>query len=311
MLAHLRYLYAVLRYPDFADFASMGLGIRTRYLRARPFWERHLNLTREFQEHALRDWPGRRGKVFVLGAGTLLDVNCELLADISDELHLYDADPLTLKYWRRAFHGRVRYISHHEDVTGCLESWGRSLGDFLSARATADLAGLADYLRHLKPHPGFNADTKGGVILSLNLLSQIPLYWKDRVHALLKKYWSLETDEQGNLESELQVALEGSMRTLQQQHLRQLSECGAERCILITDRAFLYYRKESSLWQEEPSLYTDICIPGYKKYMQDNWFWHIAPQDVEQSDYGCIHDVTAMAFSGIDLPDSLDQPSAA
>lgn len=114
------------------------------------------------------------------------------------------------------------------------------------------------------------------------------------MNKLLLKHWGIKLAEQDDLNQ----ALETSCRKLQQSHLDYLSNSNAQQIVLISDTCFHFYKKNVSEWQAEPALYLDYPneLPGYVCNQKHSWLWHIAPQDIEQKNYGAIHEVHAWAL---------------
>jgi hypothetical protein len=67
---------------------------------------------------------------------------------------------------------------------------------------------------------------------------------------------------------------------------------------MLHDIQFFYYHADKVHWQVEPALeLTDpIVLLNFNIDFQDQWFWHIAPQGIEQAEYGVIHDVRAICL---------------
>jgi hypothetical protein len=293
------------RYPQFRDFISMGLGIEARHRRCQKYWAPHLNLCKQFQMRSLEDFDGGQAAA-VLGAGRLLDIDNNLVARKFCTIDLYDADPAILRSKQKiaGLAGRRADIKCYiEDLTGCMSDWTGKLNSLLT-RGRHDKDALIKFFQDLNTGPGQMLHQAYQVIFSVNLLSQVCIYWRDRVHECLSKAWGLEADDQGNYEAPVQIALEGSMAKLQIQHLELLNATRADRIVLITDRYFHYYVHEQANWMTEPALWLNnqdisVLMPDYRVYDSSSWFWHIAPQDVEQKEYGSIHEVIATAFRKI------------
>lgn len=290
LLSQIRCLYDKGR----ADFIKMGLGIEARYRRAKKFWTNHVELCKAFQAKSLEGYR-QGGKVAICGAGPLIDINIPLVKGIFSEVALYDANPTLKRKWRREFSG-LTVDCRVCDLTGALDKWTSDIKELLKAHPNEEK--LTIFLSSLDADglaPPLHAD----VVFSINLLSQLPIYWRDRVHMLLKRHLSLDTDNRGNFREPLQAALEQSMMQLQARHLDLLTRSGAKRIILISDLEFLYYRSDVAAWQPERALYVDLPrgINGYNVALMDGWFWHIAPQGIEEAQYGCFHDVRAYLFT--------------
>ncbi len=262
------------------DFAKMGRGIEARYARCKEWWDPHLGCTREFISRNLK--PSR--KVLILGAGRLLDLDLVRVLEQSEEVHLYDADPACRAAWKRyerAGDG-AKVRSRIGDCTEVFDTWTAGLQE---AARTGDLSG---YLRSCRaPVPAWSREGFDGII-SLNLLGQIPLYWRDRV---LNVKPQLDEDER--------AALEASMGALQVAHLQGIGASAGAWSIVVTDSEYYFYQSDSSYWRVERAL-----CGGSKELLRsmyagaaggESWFWHVSPQFVECDDEGEIHRVEAFA----------------
>ncbi|MBN8548011.1 MAG: hypothetical protein J0M12_01710 [Deltaproteobacteria bacterium] len=291
----LSYYMARLRYPQFRDYSDMGLGIEARYLRCKAFWKRHLDFSKSFQELALSGCE-RRESIAILGAGRLLDMSEQAVSGFRS-LHLFDADPTVLPVWKKFEKnfksGQVHL--HLEDLTRCISDWSEQLKKFLGSQTRQDASSAAAFLRSLVAG---QANFRGyDVIVSLNVLSQLGVYWRDRVEHALNTSWNMHSDANGQWPEPLQAALLESQGKLEQAHLAGLAASGASLVVLIHDREFFYYTNNRAEWQAEPALQclaTDL--PGYSVQNSDTWLWHIAPQGIEQPEYGAIHKVVATSF---------------
>jgi len=286
MFSLISYYLDKLRFPHAGDFLSMGLGIEARHRRCAAAWEPHLRLTREFIAEGLDGLP-RNPRIAILGAGRLLDVPIAALIERGGELHLFDADPGCRRVWNQVLGGARTMSPHIVDLTGSIESWTKRLKERVSeGRKTPDVVSneLSDLkIERLPELHGFD------LVVSLNLLSQIPIYWRDRAEQILGS--ALFEDRT------VSKALERSYRILQEAHLIQVASSGAARVILITDERFFYYRNDLAPWQEERSLYIDsLDPPGYTRTRSDGWYWHIIPQGIEEREFGSIHAVRAVEF---------------
>jgi hypothetical protein len=213
--------------------------------------------------------------VAVLGAGRLLDLDLGYLLQRCEVVELFDADPGVIRHWREAagsLYGK-RVIGHLVDLTDCLKSWTKGYSAALRRGAGAD------YLRGVEaPTPVWGRGAYDGVI-SLNLLGQLPLYWRDRV-------LRLGCDDQG--------ALIDSMAALQLAHLGALLRLERAWKIVITDTEYYFYHVDQSHWRVEPALFgeaPDIFNRDFADKTKQAWLWHIAPQFIECATEGEIHRV--------------------
>jgi hypothetical protein len=165
-----------------------------------------------------------------------------------------------------------------------MRDWGREL------RRSSNRNGVAETLDNLKaPTPHWASESFDGVI-SLNILGQIPLYWRDRV---VNTY---PEDLEG-----LFSGLAHSMAQLQKQHILAVQD--ATKCwgMIISDSEYYYYRERSGVWEWEDAIFHD-ALKAFRNFVAkaksyDTWWWHLAPQFLERQEYGEIHKVEAVFLS--------------
>ncbi len=261
------------------DFRRMGQGIQGRYERCRGWWEPHIRCTREFLESSVP----QSSRIAVLGAGRLLDINLGMLRARCEEVHLYDADPLCVAEWKRQAgreYGRS-VLPHLVDITGTLEEWHRIVGGASPDQYVQCLSALE------APLPTWRNEGFDGII-SLNLLGQIPLYWRDRV---LRMKRELSTAEWS--------ALIDSMGRLQHAHMQALQESSGVWSIVISDTEYYFYHVDESDWRVESAIFDPRVLETLKATVtprsgkRDSWLWHLAPQFIESDEEGEIHRVEA------------------
>jgi hypothetical protein len=208
---------------------------------------------------------------------------------VAGEVHLFDADKGCLATWKR--HKRLygsRLVFHIEDITGVIADWTTRMSALGRGRS---LDALLDSLE------GGEAEWMGMAfdgIVSLNVLGQIPLYWRDRVLA-----------KHGSLGGAAAESLSASMGRLQEPHIRAVSRARSWSAI-ITDREYLHYDCTSSGWNQEPALFgasrtvlEELYPANRANAIRDTWWWHVVPQFVECDESGCIHVVEARAKAAI------------
>lgn len=300
MKSLLTYLWHSVRTPHRRDFVSMGLGIAARAKRCAAAWGPHLHLCKAFQDEAMRRFS-HGGSIAVLGAGRLLDVDLQRLASHFQQIDLYDADPSVLSCWKRAAEQVPCEVNLHcRDLTATIDRWDEEIRH--ASVTGASLDALTEALTHCAA-PTPELAQRYDAVLSLNLLSQIPLYWRDRVQRLAAP---LLTRASGDRPQAFQQALAESMRQLQQVHLELMSHAARSLVMLLSDTDFLYYRRDQVRWQEEPALLLaeGWGVLGFREELRDGWLWHIAPHGLEYPDYGVIHAVTARAYTRQGVPPS-------
>jgi hypothetical protein len=262
-----------------SDFNRMGSAIEQRFRRCATWWRPHLDATARFVAQHVPD----SNSVAVLGAGRLLDIDLLGLLSRCRSVHLFDADSSATSRWKAISgqeYGR-RVFGHILDLTGSMQSWTKGL-------VAASRGGtLTEYLESCDTSvPEWAYEPFDGYI-SLNVLGQIPLYWRDRVFALKR-----------GLSDDQLVALDRTMGRLQRAHLEGLAARASAWSILITDTEYYFYHSDASDWRVESALcgdakevYREMC----GGCMHERWLWHVAPQFIEADDEGEIHLVEAHA----------------
>ena len=156
-------------------------------------------------------------------------------------------------------------------------------------------------------------------VVSLNLLSQIPVVWQDILEEILFARFGktvVQTKEQQWLR-----AFSGGARWLVQQHLELLAKSRAENILVISDLEYLSYDgldpfpqhgaplpvRWDGEWQGEQGIQYTLCPalfgldlekqlpPGYSLAWKESWLWHIAPLGLENKQQGTIHRVGCFA----------------
>jgi hypothetical protein len=295
----LSYIVNSLRFPDRRDYLQMSAGIRARSRRCRQFWKPHLELSRLFINSSLGT---KSEQVVVMGAGMLLDIDASFLDANSKQVQLIDIDPTLKKYWKRSFPRRSQsseLVMTVADLTGSMDSWYRALG--LAVKNKSSIEEVVALLRSLKPEGevkefGVNPE----IVISINLLGQLGVYWRDRAASLLKADPCYFEDSELPV-VQIREAIEASIVKLEMAHLALLAKFS--RVILLSDIYYHYYKKNLSDWQTENALSVSgaqvvefFIKQNFNLEQSDSWLWHIAPQDIENPEYGEIHEVNAFYF---------------
>lgn len=294
----------------------MGLGIETRSEKLRAYWSPHQERTKAAQ----RWWNASGGLLTVLGAGRLLDFDGEAMLPRFEGFRLVDADPLCRPVWGSRITKPFEAV--FTDVSGCIDDWVSQLP--LRIPRGAPWAETLDLIREHRAAPLAYAAPSDGV-LSLNLLSQLPVGWQDGVESFLTgRFGKAQVERQ---EEEWLDAVRPGNRALVEQHLAAFERTDAERVLLITDVEYVQYRgREYSRrhWSPEPVRWTkdggwsagegvhcevtpaldgvDVeaalrdLAPSYRVAWQDQWMWHISPMALECPDCGTVHRVQATAL---------------
>lgn len=274
-------------------FLRMGKGIEQRHQRCAGWWEPHLRCSRAFIDTHTRH--GTRCAVF--GAGRLLDIDIAGLLGKFERVELFDADQSCLPAWRARFGEELgrRIIPRIEDLTDELGRWSTELRRGLRGEELAER--LVSHRARMPSWSAENFDT----IISLNVLGQIPLYWRDYVR-----------EANPSLSEEGETALCASMGELQRAHIEGLFCSPARQVIALFDSEYYFYESSESEWRTEEALFGDSASLLFSSaqssrnaFSQDgtklltaaeSWLWHLAPQFVEHDEEGEIHRVEARVW---------------
>lgn len=287
-----------------SDFLSEGFGIAARAERAKDFWRKHLELTIDFQRSAIQELDPKPQTFLILGAGRLLDLDRKSMLSPGSHITLVDADPGVQPIWRAFVReagskgSSVRWVL--DDITGRLAKWSQATRTWLQKNRNGTPEEFIVFLRTLATYP--REETKllqpYEVVISLNLLSQIPIYWRERLIGILLKLRPEFTTDNHELLPDIESVNSDLCGLLQQEHLEDLKRLAARLLILVADQEFYFYKSQYAEWQVESACYgfDPLIVLGQDSLLRDSWFWHIAPQGIEQEEYGVIHKVAAYAF---------------
>lgn len=289
-------------------FARGGHNIARRYATLQPYWEPHLEASRAVQ----REWDVRGKRLLVLGPGRLLDFAVEL-AERFEEVMLLDADPTATPKWRELagkLKGRVAVDYDLRELTLKYDPWQMYFAERLgSASPRSRWATALETLRHMiaVPPPRLPA---ADAVLSLNVLSQLPIGWQEIVEELLidsfGKKWVREREQ------EWVEALLPSGLTLVHDHFAAIASTRCRQALVITDTHYTEYRGvaaysrgafapppaggEHTTWSALCNAEVDSLLTGWTRRTVGEWDWHIAPFGLESEPYGTFHHVAAWRF---------------
>jgi hypothetical protein len=303
-------------------FVSSSLGIERRMKSLGGYWRPHLENSKNMQRRWLSE-TGMLEKLAILGAGRLNDVAIDEIGRSTQQVHLYDADPLALHYWRKWRREKAGVHFHRGDMSNCLAHWITALEQELALiwKWEAVLAEVSEIPQRLGTCPGNFSEERFDGIVSLNVASQLPIGWQIAVEKLLLKKFS-GTELKKNEEQWISAVGVGG-RLLVERHLADIAASGAS-SLIITDVEILTYNSyghysryeladppvswlpiegkwsyNTSTMREPPlssdPLYGATVESPFKGKMKlkDEWLWHISPQGIEQRKYGELHRVQA------------------
>lgn len=297
MLNTFRYIYYRLRHPDFSDFIAHGMGLASREKQARADWANHLQRCLDAEAQALAASPDLKHSLAVLGAGRLFDFNAPAALAACKEIALYDADPGARSAWRQLQKQAKRQdcavTFHLGDLSGCVLRWSGGLDATLQRAATWEA--VFEYLSAQRAGRPPRLAGSPTTIFSLNILSQLPLFLRDRLLRSLHRAGLLRSEDDDPPE-QIRVELQRLYKELQEQHLSLLNESGADTVLVLTDLTYCYYlpegqQREQALAMAEPSL------QYYTLQWSDRWRWDIAPPGTDGMKFGTWHEVGGYRFS--------------
>lgn len=284
----------------------MGLGIEARYEQSKHYWSKHLQYTKAFQVSSL----AQRGEsLAVLGAGRLFDFDLATLSKKFKTIALYDIDPSCYPTWYLA---RVKSAKDCKidfcqcDLSCGVLRWSEVLQETLAQAEDVSADTVCYAISSCQIETALNLNNYSQII-SLNLLSQIPIFWRDRVHSIIAKY-GFATNQTGQVENQqIEAALQATLKLLTNHHLELLNQSKAKDLVLFFDQYFYYYEKNTAQWQvelalpiqnENTNLVEELCakLSNYNLRNKDSWLWHISPQGIESQKFGTLHQVVALHF---------------
>jgi hypothetical protein len=309
----LRYFFYSWRYPESAGLGllKMGMGIQRRRKLLAVHWQSHLQQSCEVQQAWARE-AGCRAKdrdrdpqLVVLGAGYLFDLDLGALSKIFPRILLVDGNPLAKPIWmkiKRAYSGQSVIDCQISEISGVLVGWRTRLAAALRslpgtpASWPATLQAIKEIdTSCLKDSLGLPAGNKASAIISLNILSQIPLLWQDCIERILVKQYGKRfvNDHQ----REWLEHFYPSAKMLVAQHLSSIAAFAPNDILLLTDLEYAYYttapRFRANEFAEPPFIWKrDNQSPA-------NGSWQTNPSGNADAEARSCHVMSALY--GIDL----------
>jgi len=231
--------------PCREPFRRMGylrelIAIRERHRRCRKAWRIHLTACRAMVLEVIEGCPGRE-RVVVLGSGLLLDIPLAELAGRFRKVTLIDVCHLRATRRKAARLANVEFVE--ADVSGVAETLGQ--------RRQRDEAPLPE------PAPVTTLWSAADLIISANLLSQLPLVPLDHLEATAPDLSKEERDQ--------------FARTVIDHHLAMLQAQSATVC-LITETMRLVSDGEKAIEKIDPLFGAPLFYEGQE------WWWDMAPR---------------------------------
>ncbi|MCC6953356.1 MAG: hypothetical protein IT290_04495, partial [Deltaproteobacteria bacterium] len=193
--------------------------------------------------------------IAVLGAGRLYDLDTDALAHRFDEITLVDADPNCLPAWS-AYGQRLPGTGHLTtvvtDITGVLGPWSAELRTALEQNRGASnpwkeaLSTIRRFGEKGMPNAlNLNADA----VLSLNILSQLPLGWQALIERELHRSFGRSLVKER--ETEWLESYTVSGKRIIEAHLRDLAALPAREILVVTDLRYAFPGASDLTWESE------------------------------------------------------------
>jgi len=248
MLSEL-YTYLTTPCPQYVrhmDYLSEAIDMRKRYQRNRAAWQPHLDRTRRFVLSAAERCRNR-SRAVILGAGLMLDVPIEELVSMFREVVLVDI--VFLPEVRRAVkrYGNAALVRH--DVTNTAQRLHENI-----LRGSRELPEAA---------PGIPVDRDTGLVISLNILSQ--LWVVPRAYAL-RKLPHIDEEQ-----------LDGWCRQIVESHYAFLTSLPCSVC-LVADHEFVKRDREGTVVSRASTVF-GLTLPR----PHASWAWDIAPRGEDRT----------------------------
>lgn len=208
-------------------------GIINRYLREEGGWDSHLMRTRDFILEGVK--AAGPETVTILGSGWLLDVPLEELASVCNHINLVDINhPAQV---RRKVVGFKNVSLIEDDITGGLVA---ILPDVIKSGISTAAIDI----------PRYNPDYERGLVVSVNLLTQLDMMPAD--------YLAARSDSS-------REELREFRKRIQESHIKFLRE---QRSLLISDCMEEIWRDDEKV-EVNDLLFTPFPDGG----MENEWMW--------------------------------------
>lgn len=247
-------------------YVSEAVALNARYVRCQSAWQSHLELSQRFIVSAIKQCHAHR-HALILGAGNCLDVPLDELSAAFERVILVDAVKLAQTETK---------IKRYQNVDFCVHDITEVNRDLISGHELASLQQLSNTV----PRKFIN-DNKIDLVVSLNLLSQLPL--------LPMRYLrSRETFSDDEINA---IGL-----NLMRVHCRYLQQFDATRVLIF----------DAEQWQEDAlgQRHESLCLQQWLNSEQllpasqlvEEWQWTVAPAG-EQAEWSTQHRVQALLFA--------------
>jgi hypothetical protein len=275
----------------------MGMGIEAREARFHDAWQPHISACKKFIRESLPRAP-QPVSIAIFGAGRLFDIDKDFLAQNYSDIALFDADPSCIRHWKAFKRNKCRsnlVLFNIVDVTCYYDEFCERLkrGTFNNLNELIEFV-VSDGGSALTTQKFGEFDD----VVSLNLLGQIPLYFRDRIFHYAEKRGFVKSPEN---EQALLKACHTLGSRLQLQHITFLASVTCSRLAIITDVEFSTYVNDPRELEPSPAISKEVLealkiLPGLTFTAKNSWQWHLAPRGFENREYGEIHQIAAYCY---------------
>jgi hypothetical protein len=222
-----------------------SISLLSREKRCRKNWAPHRNQCKHFIKDHLKE-ALHFDSILVLGSGPLHEIPIEILAHTFKKVVLVDIVHLQTTKTSLAHLKNLTFIEH--DITE-IEAIVQKEGQLIDKVPQAFL------------------NENWGMVLSVNIMSQLPLHLNSYIKKRLKNKFS-------------EVQVKNFLEAITRNHLVYLKSFHCP-SLLITDTQTEYYDKNESILETDIN-YTHLDLPT----AIESWYWNVAPIPELQKDVG-------------------------
>lgn len=233
-----------------------SISLLSREKRCKKNWQSHRLQCQQFILESIKKAKNYES-VLILGSGPLHEIPIDQLAREFKQVVLVDIVHLRSTKKKVSHLGNIEFIEH--DVSE-VEHHLRTKGELLD----------------IIPSSFINNDW--GLVLSVNIMSQLPIHIENFIQKKLQNKFNQED-------------IENYLKKITENHFKYLSSFTSP-VILITDITTLYYNSKHETIQTDHN-YAHLCLPP----ASDEWTWHIAPIPEFKKDIGIKMIVAAFIFN--------------
>jgi len=257
----LSYLFHALCCPKY--LREMGIlqeliGVEARSGRLKHAWQEHLDFTKSVILDQASNSP--RNKVMIIGAGLINDIPLKELSERFKQVVLVDLIFMQSTINQIKYFDNVSFLEI--DISGNLKALYQTIQEYKISGSLQELNARINSLINFVPD-FFMTDNELDLVISLNLLSQLPL-----------------CAEQWLIKQKIDFDFSCFYKSLIKNHLEYLKrlEANNKKIILISDTQKQILNSDNQFLAVESSI-KDLNIPDYLSNAKSvkSWNWLLAP----------------------------------